>query len=198
MFGPRARISPSSSRRSLHPRQRQADGAESVVVMSIGGQRRAGLREPVALQDEQAGGVKELGDLPCQRRPAGHEVTQPPAERVVEFVEHQPVRQAFVSGCRPSGNGCPCCCKRLALPPDADAPVEDGLLDRRPGSAGLHAGVNLFVHPRHAHHQHGPDFTHVLRQRVDAFREGGGPSLCKSRGRIRGARTNAPGEGRAD
>ena len=62
------------------------------------------------------------------------------------------------------------------LPPDADRPIEDGLFERRPRDAGLHAGVHLFVHPRHADYQHGADLTHVLRQRVDTLREGGGPA----------------------
>ena len=58
----------------FHPRNRRPDGTEFEVVVPVGGQRRAGFRKPVALQDEQAGGVKELGDFPRQRSAAGDEV----------------------------------------------------------------------------------------------------------------------------
>ena len=44
---------------------------------------------PVALEDEDAGGVEELGDLARQRRAARDEEADAPAENRLDFAEHQ-------------------------------------------------------------------------------------------------------------
>ena len=55
--------------------------------------RRAGLGQPVALQDQQPGGVEPLLHLAAQRRRAGDEEPDPAAHPGLDLAEHQPVGQ---------------------------------------------------------------------------------------------------------
>ena len=64
MFGPRARISPSSAIRSSTPGIARADGADARRVGRVHGQDRRRFGQAVALDDRQADALEELGDVP--------------------------------------------------------------------------------------------------------------------------------------
>src|SRR5438094_743960 len=73
-----ARVAGSVTR--IHSRLRLSDGAELEVVRPVEREGGAGLGEPVPLEDEDARGVEELGDLRRQGRAAGDGEAQPAAE----------------------------------------------------------------------------------------------------------------------
>ena len=52
----------------LGTRQRNADSPKLIVIREVHKTRRARLGQPVSLKDEQASGVKELGNITIERR----------------------------------------------------------------------------------------------------------------------------------
>src|SRR4030095_1652885 len=61
---------------------------ESEVVEAGEGQRRTGLGEAIAFEDQDTGGVEELGDLLRERRAARYRETKAPADSLVPVGIH--------------------------------------------------------------------------------------------------------------
>jgi len=107
---------------------------------------RGGLREPVPLEDENADGVQELGDLPGQGRPSEMKKRSLPPIRSRIFRKtsrrrSRSSRRGAPAAPRPAGGT-----RRLAA--DPEGPLEDRLL-QSPVLLDLrqHAGVELLVEP---------------------------------------------------
>src|SRR5690606_20001662 len=118
-----------------------ADAAERVLARPIDEARGARLGEAVALEDQDAARVEELGDVARQRRGARDEVAHAAAEARLDLREHELVRDLQLEREEAS---------RLAslladlrtLAADAERPREDLLLG---AAAGLHALEDLVV-----------------------------------------------------
>ena len=157
----------------LRAGERLPHGAELVPLEAVDRRDRGSLREPVPLEDENADGVQELGDLPGQGRPPRDEEAQPPAHPRPDLPEDQPVRDPVFQGEEsprlPALLAAP---RRLAA--DPEGPVEDRLL-QPPVLLDLrqHAGVELLVEPGHAHHDFRTDRREILRDRLEGTGEGG-------------------------
>ena len=63
----------------FHSVNRLADGADAEVLRGVDGDDGRRLGQPVALEDLQSGGVKELVDLRRERSAAGDEIPEPSA-----------------------------------------------------------------------------------------------------------------------
>src|SRR5207247_6478065 len=73
----------------LHSGQRLTNGAELEAVRPVEREDRAGLGQPVALEEKNARGMEELGDVARERGAAGHGPLEPSAEGRVELREDE-------------------------------------------------------------------------------------------------------------
>ena len=73
-----------------------ADGADLDRPVRVGGDRRAGLGEPVALVDRDADAAEEVADARAERRAAGDRARALPAERGPQLAEHELVEQGVL------------------------------------------------------------------------------------------------------
>src|SRR5439155_23919477 len=114
----------------LDPRQRLPDRAELEAPGPVEGQRRARLGEPVALEQQDAGGVEELGDVAREWGPARHRPLEPSAERRVELREDELVGHLALELEAP-GHRLAALLMTAHVTSDRDRPVEDILLRGR-------------------------------------------------------------------
>jgi hypothetical protein len=151
------------------PGNRLAHGADTEGVRRVHGDHRRRLRQPVPLQDHQAGGVEELVDLGRERCAAGHEIPQAFAGAHLELREHQllcdPVLHGEHAARLGAGEG-------DVGPPlrDAARPVENPALDGTAGEGVVqYARVHLFVETRDGEHERRPHDLHVDRHGLDGL-----------------------------
>src|SRR3984957_323893 len=76
--------------------ERQADGAELVVVRPVDEARAGRFGQPVTLQDQNAWRFEPFGDVAVQRCGTRDEEPYPPPEHVADLGEHQPVEQPLL------------------------------------------------------------------------------------------------------
>ena len=155
----------------VDPGERPPHGPELVRPGMVAGQDGARLGQPVAFQDQDAGGVEELGDLRRERRAPRDAEPQAPSEGRTELPEDQPVRHLPLDAQGP-GNRPPFPLEAARAAPDRQGPVEDAAAERRRGRhAGQDLRVHLLEHARHAADEVRRDLAQVLRQPLDALRE---------------------------
>ena len=153
--------------------EHRADGAELVLVGVVDEGAGRGLGEPVALEDQDAGGVEPLGDVLVEGRGAGDEEADPAAEPVADLAEHQPVEQRVLDLQRQRD--------RLALglePVDLEADLERLVEDLLLGAAlGLLHGddpaVGLLEDARRGTHERRLHDAEVVDDLVDPAVDGG-------------------------
>src|SRR4030095_12185427 len=114
----------------LDARQALADRAELEAIGPVERQRRARLGETVAFEQQNAGGVEELGDVARERRAPPHGPLQSPAERGVELREHELVGELSLE-LQGGRHGLAALLVATHVPTDPDRPVEDLLLRGR-------------------------------------------------------------------
>src|SRR5216684_1137937 len=149
-----------------------AHRAELEGVFAIVGEDGARLREAVALEDEDARGVKELGDVAREGRATRDGEPQATAQSRVHLREHELVGDRVLHA-QPGRHGSSGLLEARDLLAHADGPPEDLPLEGR-ASVGLgeSARVDLLEHARDAADEVRASLGQVLAQLVDALREG--------------------------
>jgi hypothetical protein len=189
MFGPRARISPSSATLSSTPG----------IAWTVHGEHRRGLGQAVAFVDLDSSAPEELGDVGRQGRAPGDREFEAPAEARADLAEHQLVGEGKLDTEHAGG--------LLAPQPvgygaasDAARPFEDLLLRcRAPGDVLEHLGQHFLVDPGYGDEHVRPDFEEVLGYHLDGLRVGDGDPAVEvdvvDRA-LEGVRQREEGEGR--
>ena len=166
------RISPSSAILHLEPGHRPPTDAEGVLLGPVDAAAGGGLGQAVALEDEHAGGVEELGDLARQRRAARDEEADAPAQNRLDLPEHQSGCDAILER-QPERNRL----VALLVLGDLLARRENAqskmlLLARRRGVAVAEdAEIDLLEHARHRAHEGRPHLGEVVLDLGDRLGE---------------------------
>src|SRR5439155_15233915 len=148
-----------------------ADGTELEAIGPVEREGRTRLGEPVALQEEDAGGVEELGDVTRERGATGHGPLEPPAQGGMELREHQRVGELPFELER-RGHGLAALLMAAHVPSDRHRPAEDPLLRGRAGlDAGQDLAVDLLEHTRHAADEVWPRLPQVFADLVQVLRK---------------------------
>src|SRR5262249_24372886 len=129
------------------------------------------LRQAIAFQDQDPGGVEEFGDLARERRAPRDRPLQPTAERGVQFAEDELVRDG-PSDTEARGQRLAGLLVAAHFAADADGPVNDFTFRR---GARLDTGedlrVHLLEHAWHAANEVRPHFLEVVTDLVEVFGE---------------------------
>ncbi len=137
----------------LGPREGWPDGPDARSRRPVAEARGRGLGEAVSLEDEDAGGVEELGHVAGERRAAGDEELELPAEEGPDLPEDEPVRDG-VTRREEGARALPPLRRPRHLEAHAHRPSEDRLL-HRPALAGVleHLVADLLEDARHGAHE---------------------------------------------
>jgi hypothetical protein len=156
----------------LHVVQRLAHGAQLDIVEAVDGEHWSGFGQAVALEDGDADGEEEFGNIHREGCPAGDEEAQAPAEAFAKLPEDKAVgKPQLCSRC--SGETPPALPFMPCPTSDLKRPEGDALPQPRLLRQGCHhPGACAFEEPGDARHHGWAHLGEVARDGLDGFGKG--------------------------